>query len=511
MQRDGINPSLWQQGADFTPEPISLIPSGYDVLIVGGGMTGVVTALTLQKKGRRCLLVESHNLGFGTTGGTTAHLNTLLDTPYSVIAKNFGSDSARVVHSAVANAIDTMEDNISTYNIACDFEWAPAYLFSQDEKETSELEDIFTASLEAGLNVEYTQELPIPVPFEKCLVASGQAKFHPLRYLFALAGEFEKLGGHILLNCRVEKVSASDDELLVETSRGNIMARKVVYATHIPPGVNILHLRCAPWRSYAMALKLNTSYPAGLIYDMKDPYHYYRTQVMDGEPYLVVGGKDHKTGDEENTNKSFLQLRAHIEKIFDVKEITHHWSSQYFEPADGLPYIGLLPGYAENVYVGTGYGGNGMVYSHVAAREISNLILTGESLYENLFSPSRIKPIAGFNNFVGHNADVVKHYAGKFFGIEQLEELAGIAPGEGKVVKFEGSLLAISKEDNGELHAVASSCTHMKCNVVWNNAEHSWDCPCHGARYSPDGTVLTGPANHDLEPIAITKSEGQLS
>lgn len=512
MQRDGTKPSVWQNGEGFTAAEIFLRPEGYDVVVVGGGMTGVMTALELQRLGRKCLLVEAHTLAFGTTGGTTAHLNTLMDTPYTTITKNFGADASKAVASAAADVIDTIEDNIDTLNIACDFERTDAYLFSQDEKESSELEDIFQASRDAGVAVEFVNELPIPTSYQKCMRATDQAKFHPLRYLFALAAEFEKLGGHVLENCMVENVKEVDRGLLVTSSRGNIAANTVVYATHIPPGINILHLRCAPWRSYALALKLaGDRYPEGLMYDMKDPYHYYRTQMIDGEEFLIVGGKDHKTGDTENTNTPFLLLRAHVEGIFDVAEITHQWSSQYFEPADGLPYIGVMPGHSKNVFVATGFGGNGMIYSHVAAKELTSLIVSGNSLFDNLFSPSRIKPIAGFTNFVEHNADVVRHFVGKLLGDDHLEQFSSMAKGDGKVVKLDGESVALSKDLNGVLHAVSSVCTHMKCHVAWNVAELTWDCPCHGARYSMDGKVLTGPASHDLEPVALVKQADEIS
>jgi glycine/D-amino acid oxidase-like deaminating enzyme/nitrite reductase/ring-hydroxylating ferredoxin subunit len=505
MKRDGAKVSLWQATDAYQPsfrEPLK--DSRYDVIIVGGGMTGVLTAFLLQQEGKKCLLLEAGNLAFGTTGGTTAHLNTLLDTPYSTIANNFGKDASRTVANAASQAIRLIEDNIRSLNIECEFSRAYAYLFSQNEEETEELKKITNAAIRAGLETTYTMDLPIPVAFEKAVRFSDQAKFHPVHYLHGIAAEFERLGGHIHDNCRVMDVKENTEFLAVATTRGMFTAARLIYATHIPPGVNILHLRCSPWRSYAMAVKLaNHDFPDALIYDMKDPYYYYRTQRIGEQSYLICGGEDHKTGAEVNAEHSFLKLRAHIQRIFNVQEVTHEWSSQYFESADGLPYIGILPGDSENIYVATGYGGNGMIYSHVAAREISHHILTGKSYYDNLFSPSRIKPIAGFTNFVAHNADVVRHFVGKWFGVEQIDELAELAPGDGKVVTIDNTRIALSKDIDGNVHAVSPVCTHLKCNVSWNNAERSWDCPCHGARYSADGVVLTGPADHDLEKIEL--------
>jgi Rieske Fe-S protein len=270
--------------------------------------------------------------------------------------------------------------------------------------------------------------------------------------------------------------------------------------------VNLLHFRCAPYRSYAIAVTLNDdAYPDGLAYDMYDPYHYYRTQIIDGKKYLIVGGEDHKTAHEENTEGCFSRLESHIRKYFDVKEVAFKWSSQYFEPADGLAYIGHLPGNPENVLVATGLGGNGMTYSHIAAITLTDLVVKGNSEYAELFNPNRVKPMAGFANFVKENADVVREFVGGYLSKEKLDSLADLAPGEAKLVKYEGKSLALYKDDEGELHAVSPVCPHAKCSVAWNAAEKSWDCPCHGSRFNANGEVLTGPARQGLETVSIEK------
>ncbi|MBS1564244.1 MAG: FAD-dependent oxidoreductase [Bacteroidetes bacterium] len=502
IARDGACISLWQTTAERYR--ITSVPSKdgkYDVIIAGGGISGVSTALLLQKAGLRCALLEARSLCFGTTGGTTAHLNTLMDTPYTTIAGNFGREGASMVARAAESAIALIKQNIAAYNIDCGFEDARAYLFSQDSRQSSELEDISRASLDAGLELSATEAIPIAVPFEKAIVIQGQAKFHPVRYVNALAKAFEEAGGVILEQCRVMGTEEKDG-LEVSTSRGAMYAQWLIYTTHIPPGVNMLHLRCAPYRSYAMAVQLlGDRYPEGLTYDMYDPYHYYRTQKIDGEPFLIVGGEDHKTGHEDNTLSRFLKLEAHIRSWFSVKGIVHRWSSQYFEPTDGLPYIGRLNGAPERVLVATGYGGNGMTYSSVAAQLLADTVLDRPNPFSELFDPGRIKPIAGFSNFVKENFDVAKELISGLFSREKIESSAALAPDEGKVVKLEGESIAVYKDKDHTLHTVSPVCTHLKCSVTWNNAERSWDCPCHGARYDADGGVITGPADRDLKKI----------
>ena len=511
IKRDGALPGLWQQ----TVEPLAFNneapASKYDVIIVGAGITGISLALRLQNSGLQCLVLEAHNCCFGTTGGTTAHLNTLLDTPYATIIKNFGEENAKLVAQGVKEAIHNIERNIEQYQIDCGFERTAAYLFAQDKDQEKELQDIVAACEKVSVPAHFIGTIPVNISFTSAIEIPSQAKFSPVKYVYELAKAFINAGGRIIEQTTVVNHNHRTDEVtsqeIIEVETANnytYITNALVYATHIPPGVNVLHLRCAPYRSYAMAVKLShDKYPDALCYDMYDPYHYYRTQVIDGEPYFIVGGEDHKTGHEENTGACFNRLEAHVRKHFNVESITHKWSSQYYEPTDGLPYIGELPGARPNVYVATGYGGNGMVYSQVATQLLADLILTGASACKELFDPNRMKPIAGFANFIKENAAVVKDLVSGLVTRNQLDSLSELAHGEGKVVVFDSHKIALYKDIHGALHVVNPTCTHLKCSVAWNAAELSWDCPCHGARYSIDGEVLNGPANINLKKIDL--------
>jgi hypothetical protein len=504
MKRDGATISLWQDTVQDVVLPQGSATGHFDVLIAGGGITGVTTALLLQKSGLRCAIAEAHSLCFGTSGGTTAHINTFFDTSYDQIQSDFGKEAAQLIARATNQARDLFRQHVETYNIDCGFAEKDGYLYAVDGQQAEELDKIYQASKEAGVDVEYVDAIPVPVSFVKAVVYRRQAQIHPTRYVLALAQAFTQQGGTILENCRVEKIDKRDEGLEITTSTGTIQAKNLVYATHIPPHINLLHFRNAPYRSYAIAVQLNNeAYPDALAYDMFDPYHYYRTQEIDGKRYLIIGGEDHKTAHQENTEACFNNLIAHARNHFDVAAVTHRWSSQYFEPSDGLAYIGHLPGGPDNVYVATGYSGNGITYSHIAALTLSDLITKGQSDYAELFRPGRIKPVAGFMEFVKENADVVAQFVGKRLGAEKLEGLAEIAPGEGRLVKYEGSTLAVYKDETGKIYALNPVCTHAKCIVDWNQAEKTWDCPCHGARYNLNGDVLTGPAHRGLEKVEV--------
>jgi len=504
MQRDGANESLWQNNMPVYLPKHNIIPiQKFDVIVVGGGITGITTALLLQKAGKKVVLAEAHTIGFGTTGGTTAHLNTLLDTPYNIIAKNFNDRAAEQVATLSAQAINLIKHNIKEYNIDCGYADAVAYLYAQDEKQEKELDEIYNATKAAGVDVSISSKIPVPVPFTKALAAKDQGRFHPAKYIYGIAKAFEDLGGILLQGCAVTAVK-DDEYLQIQTSLGVIEAANIIYATHIPPGINLLHFRCAPYRSYAMAFTLkDENYPDGLAYDMYDPYHYFRSQEVDGQQYLIAGGDDHKTGHEENTENCFRSLESYVRKFYNVDEAAFKWSSEYFDPADGLPYIGHLPGSPDNYFVATGFGGNGMTYGTGSAIILCDIITKGQSEYQELFNPNRIKPVAGFANFITENASVVKDFIGMRIGIEKLTELSELAHNEAKIVKYEGKKLGIYKDENGKIHAVNPICTHAKCIVAWNNTEKSWDCPCHGGRFSCDGEVLTGPPREPLEKVEL--------
>jgi glycine/D-amino acid oxidase-like deaminating enzyme/nitrite reductase/ring-hydroxylating ferredoxin subunit len=506
MKRDGALESLWQHNMPpFETENGKSIANKYfDVVVVGGGITGITTGLLLQKAGRSVLIAEAQTLGFGTTGGTTAHLNTVLDHSYRDVEKNFGEEGARFLARATRQSLELFKKHVDELNIDCGYKELPAYLYAQTEEQVKELNEIIEATKKAGVDISASNTIPVNIPFTHAAEIPGQAQIHPTRYIYALASAFLQAGGTIAQHCRITGVEEGE-VLEIQTPDGAMRAKYLIYATHVPPGVNLLHFRVAPYRSYAMAVRLKNEkdYPEGLAYDMYDPYHYFRTQEVDGTRYLIAGGEDHKTAHETNTGICFTRLESYLRKYYDVEEITFKWSSQYFEPNDGLAYIGHLPGHAQNMFVATGYGGNGITYSHIAAIMLTDLICTGKSEFEKLFAPGRVKPVAGFSNFMKEAADVVGHLVKGPFSRERLESLADLAPGEARIVKYEGEALALYRDEQGSLHAVSPACSHIKCQVGWNTAEKSWDCPCHGSRFSMDGELLTGPARKDLQVIEV--------
>jgi glycine/D-amino acid oxidase-like deaminating enzyme/nitrite reductase/ring-hydroxylating ferredoxin subunit len=504
--RDSNTESLWQQidSSLLTAKSAPLIAeTTYDVLIIGAGITGVTTALLLQKAGKKCVLAEANTIGFGTTSGTTAHLNTFFDLTYPEIESNFSADAAKQVAKAGKEALSIIRSHIDEYKIDCDFEEKDGYLFSENEKETEDLAKILQSSQEANVIVEEVEENGVPIKFQHSLLFKNQAQFHPIKYIMALVAEFQKLGGIVSEHTFIKETEFDEG---IHTAKGDsliIKAKNIVYATHIPPGVNLFSFRCAPYRSYVLGIKLtDNAYPTCVSYDMQDPYHYFRTHQIDGEPYLILGGEDHKTGHGDPTT-AFKNLETYARKYFKVKSIPYKWSAQYYIPADGLPYIGLMPAADDKIYIATGFNGNGMQFGTLSAKIISDTILGKEHEHAELFSASRVKPIAGFADFIKENADVAYHFIADRFSAEEIESLKEIKPDEGMLVDFKNQKLAIYKSKTGKITALNPVCTHAKCIVNFNNEEKSWDCPCHGGRFDVHGKVLTGPPRKDLQEIKL--------
>ncbi|MFL5343915.1 MAG: FAD-dependent oxidoreductase [Hyalangium sp.] len=496
MTGERIHKSLWTTTAAARRFPALTGELAVDVVVVGGGVAGLTTAWLLRRAGKKVAVLEMNRLLTGQTGQTTAHLTELLDTPYHQLRSDFGEKGARLAAASSRASLELIAALVEQLGVDCGFQRVPMFRYAETDSQLRELEKEVAAAREVGLQASLAREVPLPFPVKGALRLENQALIHPRTYLLAMAERLEQEGCLLFEDTRAVEVH-DGTPCRVVTERGTVFAMDVVEATTTPLNRLFLHTKVYPYRTYAVAGPLEAPVEAGLYYDSQDPYHYIRPQRIDGVDYLIVGGEDHKVGVEEDTDKHFAALEAYTKRFFPVTRLTHRWSGQVIEPADGLAYIGRNSA-SRHTYVATGFSGTGMTWGTLSGMILSDLILGLQNPYAALYDATRVKVKAGAKDFLQENAEVAFHFVADRLSRPDGHTLSEVAPGEGKILEVAGRKVAVYREEGGACHAVSPVCTHLGCHVHWNSAERSWDCPCHGARYSPTGKVLNGPAVKDL-------------
>ena len=496
----GKHESVWIDTAARPRFPRQAGDLAVDVAVIGGGIAGVTAAVLLKAAGKRVALVEARRVGGGVTGHTTAHLTVALDTRYHRLAQTFGAEGARLAAHAQRAAIDRIERFVHERGIDCDFARVPGWLWAEDDEGVADLRREAEATLRLGIPTTLSADVPLPHPTAAGLRFERQARFHALKYLAPLAASVPGDGSHVFEGTRVLDVH-DGDPCRVETDAGRLEARDVIVATHTPVHTRVFfHTKQHAYRSYAIAARLRNPPPDGLYWDTADPYHYVRLQPTPAGPLVLVGGEDHRTGEIEDTGSRFDRLERWTAERYGLEAVEYRWSAQVYEPVDGLPFVGRSS-LSSHVWVATGFSGNGMTHGTMAATLLADLILGVGNPWASLFEATRVKTIARpavAADFTAENASFPGHLVVDRLRPAEAKDVALVAPGEGKIVSLAGQKVAVYRDDGGALHAVSPVCTHLGCHVRWNRAERSWDCPCHGSRFDPDGAVLDGPAAKPL-------------
>lgn len=472
-----------------------------DVAIIGAGITGITAAVLLKNRGRKVAVIEKERIGSGETGNTTAHITAAVDARYHNIARTFSKDAAKLVARASRTAIEQIASFVREYSIDCAFRRLPGYLYTEKRSYVGEVKREAIAAAEAGLGARLVDDVPLPFLTRGAVRFEDQAQFHPRDYLTALAERVRGDGSFIFDETHVVDIREGEP-CVVECETGRLTADSVFMATNVPiAGFQTLHVKDAAYRTYALAYAVDEKHPDGLFWDTADPYHYTRWQETDAGTYMIVGGEDHKVGKSEDTEESFARLQQYTTDLWSAHPLHHRWSGQIIEPVDGLPYIGR----SGKLYVSTGYSGQGMTFGTAGAMIVADLITGRANEFADLFDWKRIHARGAIKDFVTENVDYPRHLISDRLARRDVDtkDLDDVKRGEGKIVSLAGRKVAAFRDDDGALHAVSPVCTHMKCDVAWNTAERTWDCPCHGSRFTPDGDVLNGPAREGLERVFI--------
>ncbi len=475
-----------------------------DVVIVGSGIAGLSTAYELSRFGRSVIVIDRGRLGNGMTMRTTAHLATELDDYYYELIRVRGEDEARLLHDSQVAAVNRVEAICRDEGFEADFHRLDGYLFADEKDHLADLEKEYEACRAIGVDVDWADRAPMPgFDTGRCLRFPNQGRFHPGKYLTGLARAIEARGGRLYAHTAHISDREEDGGVVVETEGGmRVRAGAAVFATNSPTNNKVaIHSKQVPNRTYVIAGPVaKGSVPDALVWDTRDPYHYVRIQGLgDSEDLLIVGGEDHRSGEENDMEERLAALerwtRAHYPSF--VRTV-YRWSGQVLEPVDFMPFSGRNPG-NDNVYIHTGDSGQGITNGVAGSLTLLPLIIGEDSRYAPLFDPSRKSASTStIGEFVKGQAGAVKNFA-EYIGPGEISSADDLQAGEGGIMRSGLGKLAVYKGEDGKVVQRSAVCTHLGCIVHWNSFEKCWDCPCHGSQFAVDGQVLNGPA---VQPLA---------
>lgn len=474
--------SIWKKTCKLQEYPCLNNDIECDVCVIGGGITGILTAFLLQERGKKVVVLERDRIGSGATGNTTAKITSQHGIFYDRLIKTVGKDYARQYANAHQNAIEDYRNIINRYNISCSFEEKSSFVYSVNKN--NQFENELKAAKLLGLPVQKAKITELPFTVADGLELQGQAQFHPLEFLKEIAKDLDIYEKTLVLRVENQKIY---------TDCGNVLAHDIVFAAHFPfvnfPGMYFMRMHQS--RSYVLALK-NAGNLNGMYLDCGQNGLSFRSY----NEYLLLGGMGHRTG-KFPENSPYDELRKIKEKFYPESEEFAFWSAQDCMPHDGMPFIGRYSRKQNHWYVASGFKKWGMTGAMTAARIISSEICGESSQYAEVFSPARLHLRAGIT-------EALKDTAQTFYSIgkEKLEipkeKLESIPKGSAGVIKYNGEKVGVYRSENGENHFVTVRCPHLGCRLEWNSDEKSWDCPCHGSRFDFKGNLLDNPAQNNI-------------
>lgn len=474
--------------------------------VVGGGIVGIITAYLLAKAGNDVTLIEASKLISGVTGNTTAKLSAQHALIYSELIKTFNEDKARLYYDANMDGIHFIKETTQTLDIDCDFEEKEAVVFATSEKGKKQIEKEARAYEKLSINGYLTlgQVSDLPFPTEAALTMAEQAQFHPVKFLSKLAEEIRRLGGKIYEDTRA--VSLLKQKTAILTEHGSVIdCQKIIVTTHYPFNdfKGLYFSKLSIKRSYALVSKVYGEIPERMYISAESPVRSLRqVRDEDGNPLLLIGGESHHTGKSTTpTQNHYKNLKLYGEKWFGLTNVLNHWSAQDLTTLDKVPYIGQMTRTSKNVLVATGFNKWGMAMGATAGKILSDLVLDKPNAYVDFFSPTRMKfKLKDATQFTRKNAAVSKDFV--WTKAKRPDKSPDdLSNDEGGIVSVDGKKSGGYRDKDGNLHLIKTTCTHMGCGLEWNDGERSWDCPCHGSRFSYSGEVLNGPAVKPLKKI----------
>lgn len=492
--------SYWMASAVSDEYPALSEDIKVDVLIIGGGITGITCGLLLKKENLNVAIIEADRIARGTTGHTTAKITSLHNLIYDKIKTQISEELAKQYAEANERAIKEIKSLIDTYQIDCDYLPQSAYTYTERDENINKITNEVKTAASLGIKAEYVTEIQLPFTIKAAVRFDDQAQFHPLKYVFSLAREYKKLGGQLYEKTRAAEIEEGESYVVITDSGKKITAERVIIASHYPfyNKHGMYFSKIYAEKSYVAAVCSRDKYPGGMYINAEEPVHSFRSQQYEDSDLILIGGGKHKTGQSTDTAQHYKDLIDYGNSYFTIETLPYRWSTQDCMTLDGLPYVGNFTENTPNLYVATGFGKWGMTNSMASSMLLRDLIIKGESPWQDAYNPARRTLGASAVNFIVENINVAENLiGGKIKSIPKIENVE-IKSGEAMIVEVNGKRAGAFRDEEDVLYVVNTTCTHMGCELNWNSAERSWDCPCHGSRFAYDGSIIEGPANCSL-------------
>jgi len=498
-----VTPSIWKS----TKKTLTFKPLSEDidteVCIIGAGISGLLAGYYLSKEGKKVVIIDDNEVAGGETERTTAHITNVIDDRYFEIANKHGEDAAKLAAESETAAINAIEKIVNEEKIECDFKRVNGYLFFTPDEDADVLQDEYQACVIAGLEVNILGESPIEAFEGPCLEFPNQAEFHPLKFLNGVCKAIIANGGEIFTMSHAEGIEDGDNGVKITlTNKKVIKAEDCIIATNSPVSDYVaMHTKQSAYLSYVLGFVIPKNYvKEGLYWDDAEPYHYIRKYFDGKDEILIIGGEDHKTGQEDDTEERFQCLETWARKQFkELGKIKYRWSGQVLEPVDYLSFIGKDPANDKHVYIITGDSGMGMTHAAYGGILLKDLICGYENKWAELYDPKRIN-LKAVPEFLKQGVNVASQFI-DYITPGDEDKLKDIKKGDGALMRDGLTKIAVFRDEEGKIHKFSAICPHLKCVVQWNTAEKTWDCPCHGSRFDSLGNVINGPALSNLEKI----------
>jgi glycine/D-amino acid oxidase-like deaminating enzyme/nitrite reductase/ring-hydroxylating ferredoxin subunit len=472
------------------------------IAVVGGGITGLTTALLLKRAGIETVVLEADRLATGVTGHTTGKLTAGQGVRYSEVESRQGEETARIYADAQSAALDLVVALVDELGVDCDLERVSDYVFAESPEDVEVLERELEASKRAGITrvLERGRGKPLATALA-ALRLPDQAQLHARKYALGLAQVVHGDQCRVYEGTRVLGVETGRPNRLT-TESGEVEADYVVIATSAPITPDgLFFARAHPWQHYAVAAPVDADALDGSWINASTPNRSLRTTPLDSrQRLLIVVGESHKVGQAESTADHYAALVSFLNRVVPDAEVQYRWSAHEQFSVDGLPYIGRVGAPDSTLHVATGFGAWGLLNGTVAGLVIRDSILDRSNAWSEIFDPNRSTLVSAPTSLIRENLQVAKELIGGKLR-SRPDGLDSVEAGSGSVVELDGEKTAVHRDDEGVVKAVSAVCTHMGCIVEWNDAERTWDCPCHGSRFDTAGQVLAGPATQPLEQI----------